>query len=208
VKILRALLGLGYPFLIFGGLQLLQPREIAVGLAGLLVLRGLLSWRRPTAEELKRLAVPAALVVGVLVPTLLRNDEAWLLLVPVAMNLALLVGFARTLWNGPPLVETFARLQVPDLPPDEVHYCRSVTRVWCVFFALNASVCLGLALFASLGTWVLYTGFVSYLLVGVLYAVEFVVRSWRFGRYEGALVEPLFRRIFPAHRRHRAGGSR
>jgi uncharacterized membrane protein len=208
VKLLRVLLGLGYPFLIFAGLQLLAPREIALGLAGLLVVRGLLTWRRPTGDELKRLAVPAALVAGVLVPTLLLDDAAWLLLVPVAMNLALLVAFARTLWNGPPLVETFARLQVPDLPPDEVRYCRSVTRVWCVFFAINAAVCLGLALFAELGTWVLYTGLVSYVLVGVLYSVEFVVRSWRFGRYEGALVEPLFRRIFPAHRRHRAGGPR
>jgi uncharacterized membrane protein len=208
VKLLRVLLGLGYPFLIFAGLQLLAPREIALGLAGLLVVRGLLTWRRPTGDELKRLAVPAALVAGVLVPTLLLDDAAWLLLVPVAMNLALLVAFARTLWNGPPLVETFALLQVPDLPPDEVRYCRSVTRVWCVFFAINAAVCLGLALFAELGTWVLYTGLVSYVLVGVLYSVEFVVRSWRFGRYEGALVEPLFRRIFPAHRRHRAGGPR
>ena len=45
--------------------------------------------------------------------------------------------------------------------------------------------------------WTLYTGLVSYLLVGLLYSVEFVVRSWRFGRYGGTLVEPLFRRIFP-----------
>lgn len=208
VKLLRALLGLGYPFIVFAGLQFLQPREIALALAGLLVLRALLRWRRPDAAELRRLAVPAGLVAVVLVPTLLLNDEAWLLMVPVAMNLALLFAFARTLWAGPPLVETFARLQVPDLPPDEVRYCRSVTRVWCVFFAGNAAVCLGLAWFAELGTWVLYTGFVSYVLVGVVYAVEFVVRSWRFGRYEGALVEPLFRRILPPHPRHRTGGSR
>lgn len=208
MKLVRALLGLGYPFLVFAGLQFLAPREIGLLLAGLLVLRGALRWRRPGKDELKRLVVPAALVAAVLLPTLLLNGETWLRLVPVAMNLALLAAFGRTLWSGPPLVETFARLQVPDLPPDEVRYCRSVTALWCGFFALNALACLGLALFAELATWALYTGLVSYLLVGLLFAGEFVVRAWRFGRYEGTLVEPLFRRIFPLPRRHGAEESR
>lgn len=37
----------------------------------------------------------------------------------------------------------------------------------------------------------------AYLLVALLVAIEFVVRAWRFGRYSGTLVEPLFRRWFP-----------
>jgi len=34
-------------------------------------------------------------------------------------------------------------------------------------------------------------------MVETVFAVEFVVRSWRFQLYAGSVVEPLFRRIFP-----------
>lgn len=195
---LRTALGLAYPFVIFGGLQVLDPRWVALAIAGVFVLRGLLGHASLRAEQLRALVVPALLVGAALAFSVLRNDAQALLLVPVAVNLALLAGFARSLVAGPPLVEVFARMQVPDLPEDEVRYCRSVTLLWCAFFLANGAACAWFALYASTWAWTLYTGFVSYLLIGVLFAIEFVVRSWRFGRYAGTPVEPLFRRWFRA----------
>jgi uncharacterized membrane protein len=197
MRLLRALIAVAYPFLIFLGLRWLEPRWVAMGLGAAVVLRALLRWHRPSAEEVRRLAVPGLLVAAVLGPTLVLNDARLLLFVPVLVNGALLVAFARTLLHGPPLVETFARLQDGDLTEAQVRYCRTVTGIWSAFFAANAAACFALARSGDMWLWTLYTGLVSYLLVGALFAGEFVVRSWRFRNYQGTLVEPLFRRLFP-----------
>lgn len=198
MRALRPLLAVAYPFLVFGALQGLEPRSVAVCFALVFAARALAGWRRPSVPELRRLLVPAAAVGGVLAGTALLNDPRFLFVVPTLMNAALLFVFGRTLLHdGPTFVETIARMQHPELPSEEVDYCRSVTRAWCVFFVANGATALWLALAGDPLAWTLYTGLVSYLLVGLVYSVEFVVRSWRFGRYGGTLVEPLFRRIFP-----------
>lgn len=197
MKVLRGLLAVAYPFLVFGGLRLASPRWVALGLAALFGMRAVTRWRRPSAAELRRLLWPALAVGSVLAATLWSDDARLLLAVPVLVNLALLLSFGRTLFGGPTLVETFARLQVKDLPDEEVRYCRSVTQVWCVFFVVNGGIALWLALAGDVWLWTVFTGLVSYLLIGLLFSVEFVIRARRFGRYEGTLVEPLFRRLFP-----------
>jgi uncharacterized membrane protein len=197
VRILRALLTLAYPLLVYAGLEWLEPRVLALGLGAVFVLRSVTRWRQPSLGELRRLAPPALLLAAVVGLTALWNDPRGLFLAPALANGALLLAFGRTLLGGgPPLVETLARLQVPDLPPDEVRYCRGVTWMWCAFFAANAGVALLLALGGDREAWALYNGVIAYALLGLLFAVEFTVRSWRFGRYGGTLVEPLFRRLF------------
>lgn len=198
MRALRSLLALAYPLVVYGGLRVLSAREMALALAGLFALRAATRWRRLDAEQLRPLLAPALIVGAVLAATVASDDARFLLLAPALVNLALLLAFGRTLRGpGPPLVETFARLQDPDLSPEEVDYCRRVTLVWCLFFTANAGVCAWMAWRASPELWALYTGLVAYLLMGLLFAAEFVVRAWRFGRYEGTLVEPLFRRLFP-----------
>ena len=195
---LHALLPVAYPFLVVAALQGLSARWVALLLALVVSLRAMGVWRRPLPGARSQLLVPAVLVGGVLLGSALFDDERFLLLVPTCMNVALLVAFARTLvGDGPTLVETFARLQVPDLPEAEVAYCRQVTGVWCAFFVLNGSVALVLALSGDRLAWALYTGVLSYVCVGLLFSAEFAVRAWRFGRHEGTVVEPLFRRLFP-----------
>lgn len=197
MKILNGLLAVVYPFLIFAGVRWLEPRTVAALFAGMVLLRAAIRWRRPTREEWGRLLAPALLVGVVLGLTLASNDARFLLFVPVLVNLALLLAFARTLVNGPPLVETFARMQHSDLTTAERRHCRNVTWIWCAFFVFNATVACWLALSGRLWWWTVYTGGVAYVPMGLLLAGEFVYRSWRFRRYEGSLVEPLFRRIFP-----------
>jgi len=124
-------------------------------------------------------------------------DTRALLLVPVFVNLALLFAFGRTLRGGPTLVERIARLREPALSAAQVRHCRTTTQVWCAFFAANSLVCLALAWEGPLWMWTLYTGFVAYLLMGLLFAAEWMVRSWRFHRWNGGWVDPLLRRLFP-----------
>jgi uncharacterized membrane protein len=96
------------------------------------------------------------------------------------MNASLLFVFGRTLFGGETLVETFARMQHPELSAERIRHCRTVTLVWCSFFLANGCVSLWLALAGDPQLWALYTGFIAYVLMGLLFAGEFVVRSWRF----------------------------
>src|SRR6185436_7648546 len=53
-------------------------------------------------------------------------------------------------------------------------------RIWCLFFALNGSTALLLALAAPLAWWTLYNGLIAYLLIGALFATEWILRRRRF----------------------------
>jgi uncharacterized membrane protein len=194
VKRALSVMALLYPFAVVVALRWIEPRWIALALGTMLGLR--IATFRGSATASLRAAALALLAAGALVVTWTSNDDVALLLAPVAINATLLVAFASTLFGGPTFVETIARSRVPELPPEEVQYCRTVTIVWCGFFVANGACCATLALYASRWTWATYTGFVSYALMGLLFAVEYTLRSKRFGRYRGSPIEPLLRLAF------------
>jgi uncharacterized membrane protein len=189
--------GVAYPVLIYAGLSYFQPRVVALVLgAGVLVRAAWIALGKEGVHLGRLLLAPLAVAV-VLVVTAVFNEGRVFLFVPALVNLALLVTFGLTLRGGPSMIETFARLQVDDLSEPEIEYAVSVTRVWCVFFLLNGLVALALALEASLGLWAFYAGFLSYVLMGTLFAIEFLYRTWRFRRYVGGPLNPLLERLFP-----------
>jgi uncharacterized membrane protein len=105
---------------------------------------------------------------------------------PLAVNAGLLIAFGLSLRPGAiPVVERLARLQEPELPPHAVAYTRTVTKAWCAFFVLNASLSLATALWASEAVWALYNGALSYGLMGLLFAAEWLVRRRVRARAEG-----------------------
>ncbi len=107
----------------------------------------------------------------------LANAALPLKLYPVLVNVGLLLAFGISLRHGPPLVERMARLREPDLPPIAVRYTRRVTEVWCGFFVFNGGMALVTALWTSERIWALYNGLLSYVLIGVLFAGEWLVRQ-------------------------------
>lgn len=199
MAILSVILGLAYPVAIYLALQRWEPRQVALLGLALLALRTAIVARQRLIPYARALAGPALAVGATLAAAALLNHPLALLLTPPAVSFALLASFAQSLRGPMPVIERFARIVVPDLSPEEVAYCRSTTRVWCGFFAVNGSIEAGLALGAPIEVWTLYTGFVSYLLIGALFAIEFVYRHWRFRRYVGAPTDVLLRRIFPPH---------
>jgi uncharacterized membrane protein len=133
---------------------------------------------------LKRRELTALLpVAAVLALSGFLDDHRVLLATPVLINLGLLVSFGGSLRTETPIVERFARMQVSDLSQAEVVYCRRVTQVWSAFFVLNGTAAAVLALAAPLSWWALYTGLISYGLLGLLGASEYVIRKRRFGRF-------------------------
>ncbi|HEX7250195.1 MAG TPA: septation protein IspZ, partial [Burkholderiales bacterium] len=165
-----------YPILIFAGLEYLDPRTVGACVLAALVLR----YRRRAAHllsgfsavQLAALALPVVLGIAVVA----TNDETLLRMYPASISASMLLLFGATLVRPPTMVERFARMQEPDLPPERVRYTRRVTEAWCLFFVLNGGIAAYTAAFSSRETWAIYTGFVSYLLMGALFVAERIVR--------------------------------
>lgn len=198
-----------YPVFVHTSLTAHEGRPAAGRLYWLLVPFGLSAWialRSPAsttsrpmphplvAPSLALLLLGAALALDVLEP---------LLLVPAVVNGSLLVAFLPTLWSETPLIERFARRQHPGLTAEERSWCRSWTVAWSCFFAFNIIVAAVLALTRQLRAWTLYNGFISYVLMGCLFAGEYTVRKYRFGRYASHPIDRLLRRLSPRQRGHR-----
>lgn len=96
---------------------------------------------------------------------------------PVVVSLGLLCVFAWSLRFPPAVVERLARLQEPDLSPAGVTYTRKLTLLWCGFFAVNALIATA-TVYADDWVWTLYNGLISYLLMGVLLAGEWLFRPY------------------------------
>ncbi|WP_374336871.1 hypothetical protein [Leeia sp.] len=173
---LLVLLSLAYPFAVYYGLQTIQPRWLGLMLLTLLVLRyGLMGLRfvmNMAWVEWLGVMLLASLATAIS----LSNRAELLLYYPIAVSSIMLMLFARTLWAPPSMIERFARLREPALPPAAVHYTRQVTKVWCGFFLLNALVALATTLH-SRQAWLVYNGLVSYALMGVLFLGEMLVRK-------------------------------
>lgn len=162
-----------YPLLVFWGLK-------RAGLPAVALVLILLSIARVLSSRGKRFG-PAELLLGLgglalATSSLVRNSPGELLFYPVYVNLTMLAAFTASVIWPPTVVEQLARIRDPGLPDAGVAYTRKVTLVWCGFFLLNGSVSLYTALWASLETWVLYNGLVSYLLIGALLLGEQLVR--------------------------------
>jgi uncharacterized membrane protein len=190
-------LWLAYPLAVWRALALSGPRAAAALVLAAVGLRAALLWRRADAAARRRLLVP---LVAAGAPALLAaalDDPLLLLFVPALVSLGLLFAFARTLRHGPPLIETIARLHVGELSAAEVRWCRGVTLVWCGFFVANTALTVVLARFGSLSAWTLWTGALAYVAIGVLFASELVIRSWRFRHYGDGPLDRLMSRLFP-----------
>ncbi len=159
-----------YPFLV--GYSILNGQLIWI--SGLLIILGLYRLFSRNNMLLWPLATFSILCGGL---SLLLRDQAWLKLYPVLMSVGALIIFASTLFRPPSMIERFARIQQADLPASGVIWTRKVTIVWCIFFAINALIALTTVLLGNLKLWMLYNGFISYLLMGTLLGGEFLLRK-------------------------------
>ncbi len=187
------ILTLGYPLLVFAGLQwsALSVRELAIGIGIVVALRVAFgASQRGHGAPIAMLAV--AWGVPIALATYL-DSELSLRLVPAMINAGMFGTFAWTLTNTP-MIERFARAVDPDLGAAQQRHCRQFTVVWCVFLAVNGAVALA-SCFGPRSFWALYNGLLSYIAMGGLFAVEFVIRRVRFREYSDAFYDRILRRL-------------
>ncbi len=174
---LSAVVLLAYPFAVYFGIDKFGLSLVGIILISALLLR-VLTAQRSKVKELKQIAQISAVTGSILVGLgIVFRQHGWLTFYPVVVNMCMLVLFAGSLRQPQTLIERLARLQEPDLPESGVRYTRSVTKIWCVFFALNALIAL-YTCFQPLEIWTLYNGLISYLLAGSLFVVEWIVRQF------------------------------
>jgi uncharacterized membrane protein len=166
-----AAFSIAYPLLALLAMRTVGPWPVIALLCAALALRGVFG-RRALAPMTGALLI-VALAMGL---TALWNAGRAVRLYPVFMNAAMLAAFAATLVRPPSMIERFARIAEPDLSISGVRYTRRATLAWCVFFVLNGAVALWTALAASIETWALYNGLIAYLLMGAMFAGEWLVR--------------------------------
>ena len=176
---LLAAAGLAYPFVVYAAAGHLPGRVLvlaglAVLAARMLVLRrmpALAGWMAPLAAGAAVLAVLAA------------TDPPWAAQAyPVVMSLAAAAAFAASLLRGPSLVTRMAmgqaaRTGVP-LDARGQRYTWWVSALWAGVLTANAAVAAWLGACGSLAAWTLWTGLLSYLLMGGVFAGEWLVRRW------------------------------
>ena len=158
-----------YPLIVYFGLGRFEPRWLALFLLAVALARAAIS-RDPVW------LAAAGGALALVVATVLANQSLPLKLYPVLVSAALLAVFGLSLRHPPSAIERIARLREPDLPIEAVAYTRKVTIVWCWFFIANGSIALATAMWAPDRIWALYTGLISYVLMGLLFGGEWLVR--------------------------------
>lgn len=164
----------GYPALIHFSFAFDRPLIVAglwlaVAVVGLLV-------------AVRRANVPSSLFFGALLSAGIvlwwwGKAVDFMYLPPVLVNLALMVLFGKTLLSGAtPLVSRVASLWRGALDPVVALYTRRVTIAWTIFFALMALESIGLALFAPVHIWSLFTNFLNYVFVLLFFVIEYQLR--------------------------------
>jgi uncharacterized membrane protein len=164
-----------YPLAIWLGHGQVEPRT----LASLLLLAALSRIPALKVSKMARWWLGGALALAAV--AVWANALLPLKLYPVLVNAVMLAMFGYSLAVPPSMVERFARMRDPDLPPAAIGYTRRVTQVWCGFFAFNGAMALITAVWASPAAWSIYNGVISYVLMGLLFGGEHVTR-WYFKR--------------------------
>lgn len=186
IDLLTAALTISYPVAVYFGLQSLEPRVFGILLLFILLLRHA-RLLRSLVTSLNRSDWLALLTLGILSAAItVFNSETLLRLYPACVNLIMLATFTKTLFAPPTMIERFARLSKPDLSPAGVLYTRRVTQVWCLFFFANGIVAAASA-FSTREWWLIYNGLIAYLLIGILFSGEWLIRKWFIDRENRAV---------------------
>ena len=169
-KLLLTLASLAYPLLWYYG----RENGVFFWLAAAMCILWLIRAAMPqtTAQRITAIIL-AAFFAAVLI--FRRPDSMYWY--PVAVNALMLAVFGGSLFAKQTVIERLARLQHPDLPPEGVRHTRRITQIWCAFFILNGATAAILAGLQYYDWWAAYTGIVSYVLMGILFAGEWVYRK-------------------------------
>ena len=178
LRVVLAALGILYPFLVYFGLGHFPPSALVLALLAVFALKLVLD--RHSGPRHEPMTLLLCLLGGAVLLVLMIAVSPLVALksYPVLVSLGFAAVFSASLLWPPTIVERIARLRDPDLPASAIPYLRRVTLAWLVFFFVNAAISTATALSGSVALWTLYNGFISYVIMGALFAGELIVRFY------------------------------
>ena len=94
---------------------------------------------------------------------------------PPLCNCFLFLVFFISLFTKETVIQKFARACGDKLEKPAWDYTRKVTYIWCIFTFINLLISIW-TIFLPDKIWILYNGFISYMLVGLLFGIEYIIR--------------------------------
>lgn len=164
-----------YPFFVIYTLNYLQPRFLALILAGLFLLRFLLNSKHISNQKTIMPLIVLICFIFLIVAAW-ANQINYLLIYPVIVSLLFLLVFSLSLIYPPPIIERLARLEDPELPEKGIIYTRKVTQIWSLFFLCNTIISAFTVWYNNHWLWSLYNGCIFYILMGLLMVIEMTIR--------------------------------
>lgn len=95
---------------------------------------------------------------------------------PPICNLVILIIFTTSLFCKKTIIQRFAELcEKEELSQKAIIYTKQVNYAWCIFMLLNFLISVW-TIFLSDKIWIIYNGFISYVLIGIVFGVEYLIR--------------------------------
>lgn len=94
---------------------------------------------------------------------------------PVCANLTVFLVFFVSLFSKETVIQKFAKAVDGELSENALKYTRNLTYIWAALTFFNFAVSLA-TVFMSEEIWALFNGLISYLLIGTLFFVEYIIR--------------------------------
>ena len=94
---------------------------------------------------------------------------------PVIVNFVLFCIFFGSTFSEETVIQKMAKLMEPNIKPKALEYTRRLTSIWSIFMLANFFISLA-TVFMSEKVWAIYNGFLSYMLVGGFFIIEYMVR--------------------------------
>ena len=95
---------------------------------------------------------------------------------PALVNFTGFCIFFSSLFKQETVIQFVAkRIQGKELSDVTKNYTRNLTYVWCAFLLFNCCLSL-ITVFLSENIWALYNGFITYILTGLVFAIEYIIR--------------------------------
>jgi uncharacterized membrane protein len=192
LKILIGIIGaIGYPVLIYLTLDHISPKVLSGILVALIVARILFVKFKKTGKRPPMKAVLPFIVVSAISAALVffLNNNTILLYIPTFVSVMLAGVFVHSIIKPPTIIEHFAEMDFPVLPPSASTYCRKVTHIWVGIFLCNAVTCFLAARYAPREVWLGWTTAGIYIFMGLCFGLEYLVRRTKVPVFDAELVE-------------------
>lgn len=97
-------------------------------------------------------------------------------LYPVCANLTVFLIFFTSLFAKETVIQKIAKKIEGELDEFTKNYTRKLTFAWCIFCFCNLIISI-ITVFLPEKIWALYNGCISYIAIGLMFAVEYIVRK-------------------------------